>query len=494
MNEIISQLTISNRLEYLGPVVAYIRELAKVAGFNEEEIWQIRLAVEEAVTNVIRHGLEMNPGESFRLICKQSATELQIRIQEKGVPFDPANAPKYSPEHALEDASGLGTFLMKASMDEVTFHNLGRQGKELVLTKRLKEKRVDMCFRPEELTPFLDTTPTRIDSAPTYQIRKLQPQEAIEVSRCAYRAYGYTYDDYIYYPEKIVEYNKNGMMVSLVAVTDEGELMGHTALKFPFPKATIAEFGVTFVKPKFRKMGLFGALGMHAVKIIPELSLNGVFGREALSHPISQKMAADFGLIDCGIMLGMFPDDIEFKNLVGKVRQRECVVISFIHLSEKKQITIYPPEEHREMVERIYVEMNVPYLIGLPEAPASEIEGGDTNILSSKSNFLNTADIMVRGFNKETLAELKELLHNYCIEKTDVIYLYLNMEDPHCGVVAQQCSKLGFIFCGLLPEGIFGRQALILQYLNNLEMDLDQITPYSKTAQDILNYIKRADQ
>jgi anti-sigma regulatory factor (Ser/Thr protein kinase) len=238
----ISQVTIPNRMEYLSAVVAYILDLARTAGFEEKEIHQIHLAVEEAVTNVIRHGLEMNPEETFTIFCEFSECDMQIRIREKGVPFDPSRLPTYSPDSPLEDSSGLGTFLMKESMDEVRYVNQGRQGKELCLVKRLKKRRIDEQMDSGEKMPF--QAESQALAPKEYTIRALISEEAIEVSKCAYRAYGYTYADYIYYPEKIVEYNRSGLMASLVAVSGDGELMGHAALKFPYPNAPIAETGV----------------------------------------------------------------------------------------------------------------------------------------------------------------------------------------------------------------------------------------------------------
>ena len=491
MNQIVSQLTIPNRLEYLGPVVAYVREISKIAGFDKKEISQINLAVEEALTNVIQHGLEMNPDESFKITCEQSTTELQIRIQEKGVPFDPESTPKYSPEHVLEDTSGLGTFLMKAAMDEVSFHNLGNKGKEVVLTKHLKGKRIDKCFQPDELAPFQDTPQT--EAAPSYEVRKLKPQEAIEISKCAYRAYGYTYMDYIYYPEKIAEYNQNGMMVSLVAVTDQDELMGHAALKFDYPTAPIAEIGVAFVKPQFRKLGLFYALSVRVLETGRKMGLTGMYARAVLRHPISQKMTASMGFADCGIMLGVLPSDLNFKKFAGKTQQRLSEVISFIHFDQMKQATLYPPEEHREMIEWLYGEMNVPYSIGIPDDSDLTRSDRNTNIQSSKIISINIAEIRVSSFSKETMTELKKIWHRYCVDKTDIIYLFLNMEDPLCKTVSKECDELGFVFSGVLPDGVSGRHALVLQYFNNLEMDLDLIVPYSQTAKDVLNYIKAAN-
>ncbi len=150
-----SQLTAPNRIEHLNAVTAYVSEVARITGFNDKEVEQIHLALEEAVSNVIRHGLEMNPDESFTVVCEQSDSDLCIRIQEKGVPFDPSRIPDYSPDAHLEQSSGLGSFLMKKMMDEVRYINRGELGKEICLV--------------------LQILPTE-DEALTWVVRKLQEQ------------------------------------------------------------------------------------------------------------------------------------------------------------------------------------------------------------------------------------------------------------------------------------------------------------------------------
>jgi anti-sigma regulatory factor (Ser/Thr protein kinase) len=83
-----SRLTIPNDLAYLSAVRAYVREIARMAGFAEEEIGDIELGVDEAVTNVIQHGFEAGEEAVFDILCEQVPTRLEVIIREKGVPFD----------------------------------------------------------------------------------------------------------------------------------------------------------------------------------------------------------------------------------------------------------------------------------------------------------------------------------------------------------------------------------------------------------------------
>ena len=136
-----SSLAIPARLDHLGPVLAYARELAESAGFAKQERDELELAIDEIFTNIVQHGYEFNAGETFQVRFEVSAAKYTVTFAEKGLPFDPATLPQYTPEHAADCTRGLGIFLARKLVDEVTFRYLGRQGKETVLVKRFRQQR-----------------------------------------------------------------------------------------------------------------------------------------------------------------------------------------------------------------------------------------------------------------------------------------------------------------------------------------------------------------
>ena len=92
-----------------------------------------------------------------------------------------------------------------------------------------------------------------------------------------------------------------------------------------------------------------------------------------------------------------------------------------------------------------------------------------------------------------TLDEIQTQLRFCCNEHADAIYCYLNLEDPKTPAFSQACEELGFFFAGVLPGGLFGCDALILQYLNNLVIDFSLIQLYSPFGKEILSYIQKAN-
>ena len=132
-------LTAPNNFIFLPMVLNMVRNMADIMGFEPESIYQLELGTEEAVSNVIKYAFEEREDESFKIILEPVALGLNIIIREKGVPFDPSLIPKYSKKSLRTDFNekGLSTYLMKQLFDKVSFHNLGKEGKETILFKHI---------------------------------------------------------------------------------------------------------------------------------------------------------------------------------------------------------------------------------------------------------------------------------------------------------------------------------------------------------------------
>jgi len=206
------KLTLPNELSYSPLAQAFVREVARKAGFEGSSLSQIDVAVEEAVTNVMKHSYDAEENSTFEILCEplpEGAEGIKIVIKDMGIPFDPSRILSYKPSHNIDDLStaGLGVHLMKAMMDECSFHNLGPEGRETHLIKYLHAKPETA---PKAQTAHPDAEPAVLKKKINYTVRRMEEHEAIEVSRCAYKSHGYSFfDDHIYYPERLVELNRS---------------------------------------------------------------------------------------------------------------------------------------------------------------------------------------------------------------------------------------------------------------------------------------------
>jgi len=93
--------------------------------YSEKEIFAIRLAVEEALVNAIKHGNRHDRSKTVRVRYGVCAERFEIVVEDDGPGFDPEEVPDPTAPENLERCCGRGLMLMKHYMCEVTFNRCG---------------------------------------------------------------------------------------------------------------------------------------------------------------------------------------------------------------------------------------------------------------------------------------------------------------------------------------------------------------------------------
>lgn len=96
-------------------------------GYGETCAFAIRLAMEEALYNAIKHGNRMDPAKAVEVEVDVNKDRAIITITDQGEGFDPTGVPDPTTDENLEKPSGRGIMLMRAYMDEVRFNRRGNQ-------------------------------------------------------------------------------------------------------------------------------------------------------------------------------------------------------------------------------------------------------------------------------------------------------------------------------------------------------------------------------
>lgn len=489
-NKIISSLSLPTRLDYLEPLQNYTRGLCHVHGCEDKETAMVLLAVEEAVSNVIQHGYSSKE-EIFDISFEIGQTGLTIEIHEKGLPFEPDKMGSHGIEKNEEDNDsehGIGLRLMKGAMDRVEFLNLGKKGKLLRMLKYFPHERVDQLFSKEELQRNPSSAESQIKEPCC--VRPLIKDESIEVSRCAYRAYGYTYREFIYYPEKIWELNEDGHLRSFVLVDAGGTLLGHVALSFSSPDAVIAEMAAAFVNPSCRGRGFLGQLVKTVMGKAGEMELEGLFVHAVTSHKASQKGAARAGLFPTGLLLASLFPDLEFKDLTGKVVQKENALLMFKQLKNRPLFKVWVPGRYSQMIGGLANNLQRNISVQDEQIPLPLTSNGEGNRYYRVEEF-NFSEIRISSFSEDVLEEMKQRVGGFIKDHVDVIYLYIDMECPEAGTFASRCRDMGFFFCGYMPGEMNGRDALILQKLNDIRVDFTALSLVNEKAEAIVKFIEK---
>ena len=127
-------LTLDSSLASVDKVERTAEEFAVRAGFDEDTVPNIAMAVREAVVNAVLHGNAYDPAKHITVSFEVSSDSLIIRVADQGPGLDPSTLPDpLAPENILR-GSGRGIFLIRTFMDEVHFRQLN-PGTELTLIK-----------------------------------------------------------------------------------------------------------------------------------------------------------------------------------------------------------------------------------------------------------------------------------------------------------------------------------------------------------------------
>ncbi len=390
-----------------------------------------------------------------------------------------------------------GISLLRDLVDEFSIHNLGPDGQEIRLVKYLRDKSVEDYFQACELEQFQPPSKTRnrISGPGEFHVHLMKPSEALEVARSAYKAYGYTYsNEHIYYPDRMVELNESGQLISATAVTADGELAGHCAIFRSNSGSQNAEIGQAVVKPEFRGQGCLLRLTEFLINEAKSRGLTGLYVRAVTSHTFSQRVTTRLGFTASAILLGYAPANITFRGIKEELAQRETFVVQYKYLEKPGPLKLYAPSRHKDFIAKLYANLGVtPQFEAHEKAPATVSQS--ESILKTKTAASmppGYASIEVLRCGENIGSEVKNALTEFRLKRYDVISLYLDLGDPLTFHLVAEFEALGFFFGGIIPGASVG-EALVLQYLNNVAIDYDSIKLHTEASREILAYVKLQD-
>ena len=107
-------------------ILDVLNRLKKEVELTDDDLFHLRLILEESLTNAIRHGNKLAEELPVEVTINSSVDRLTITVRDQGQGFDFENVPDPTRAEKLLLASGRGVFLIKKIMDEVSFFDSGR--------------------------------------------------------------------------------------------------------------------------------------------------------------------------------------------------------------------------------------------------------------------------------------------------------------------------------------------------------------------------------
>ena len=135
-------LKVPGRFESLAEIADFITRVGRDAGLDEDDVFHVQMAVDEACSNVVEHAYGPNRVGEIVISCRVDGNgDLRVDIYDHGRPFNPEEVPEPLLGAEMMDldemkVGGLGLFFMRKLMDEVTFHFDEGVGNHLTMVKR----------------------------------------------------------------------------------------------------------------------------------------------------------------------------------------------------------------------------------------------------------------------------------------------------------------------------------------------------------------------
>jgi serine/threonine-protein kinase RsbW len=100
--------------------------------FQDNDLFAIKLALEEALVNAVKHGNKLDPEKTVKVHYRISDQRADVTIEDEGEGFNPAELPDPCAAENLERCCGRGILLMRAYMSSVVFNT---RGNKVTMTK-----------------------------------------------------------------------------------------------------------------------------------------------------------------------------------------------------------------------------------------------------------------------------------------------------------------------------------------------------------------------
>jgi serine/threonine-protein kinase RsbW len=93
--------------------------------FSQDDIFDIQLAIEEAMINAVEHGNRLDPLKTVTVEYSIEPDTFEITITDEGCGFRPDTVPDPLQDENIHGITGRGILLMRKYMDSVEYNEKG---------------------------------------------------------------------------------------------------------------------------------------------------------------------------------------------------------------------------------------------------------------------------------------------------------------------------------------------------------------------------------
>ncbi len=125
---------IPSDLAEVRPIQDDIEQGLQANRYGDSDIFAVKLAVEEALVNAIKHGNQLDPEKRVHVVYTINPEQFDISIADEGIGFNPEEVPDPREECNLDRPCGRGVFIIRHFMTSVDY----KQNGSIVVMSKLR--------------------------------------------------------------------------------------------------------------------------------------------------------------------------------------------------------------------------------------------------------------------------------------------------------------------------------------------------------------------
>lgn len=114
-------------LNELQKIQVIVSDLMESRRYDSFDIHHVTLAMEESLTNALRHGNQLDPTKEVRVEFSVRDEDVWIEIEDQGDGFRTDDVPDPTLPENLTRANGRGVYLIRTMMSSVEYNDRGNR-------------------------------------------------------------------------------------------------------------------------------------------------------------------------------------------------------------------------------------------------------------------------------------------------------------------------------------------------------------------------------
>lgn len=481
-----ASLVVPHHVAFIPTICFFAQQIAATVGASPAEAQSIELAAEEVAMLVLEKFPAEDDSVLFEIACRLGPRAIAFTFSNKGTPMAPDRLPTYDQRDPLASDAGLGLHLIRTMVDRCDFVNRGHEGWQIVVEKRLAHAAPPRAQQKE--TPAEDAHDKRIEGGQKIHAVRATPEMAAQIMELTYRTYRYSYTlSTFYYEDRLREALAREDIVSIVAMTEGGTIVGHFAVIFPPHTRAMAEVGAAMIAPEYRNSPGLLRMIRKLQEEVDRRYLSGVlcFGKLITAHTLSQQLAGLFDLKPMGFRFSTH-DRARFVNMDVST-QRETILYMVMNKSEAHRAKINIPARHAPISGELFGDLRIATDLISCEEGGYAPEGPQTRFADLSKPSELYGEYRIESIGDDFAQALRRKTFEVDQDRMETCLLQIPAWKALPPEFEQILCSHRFFFSGFMAEA-YDKWYLLYTCLYRQRFDFSQILVHSPFAEKLLKY------